>query len=258
MNPEEVLAAFDRQIRRNPQSDGPGGTVERDDRVIRGITPGDGWNGVTWSDLDATSADEVIAAQLMRFAGREWEWKYYSYDLPADLPARLMAAGFTPEPVEALLVAEVAELALHVPPPPGVELRPVIDEGGVAALVQVQEQVFGSVHTSTGATLRTALKEHSTTVAAVVAYAGSTPIAAGRMEFHEGTDFASLWGGGTLQSWRGQGVFRSLVAHRAALASARGFRYLQVDASADSRPILKRLGFVELASTTPFTHSAGE
>ena len=39
-----------------------------------------------------------------------------------------------------------------------------------------------------------------------------------------------------------------------ALASARGFRYLQVDASADSRPILQRLGFVELATTTPFTY----
>jgi GNAT superfamily N-acetyltransferase len=98
------------------------------------------------------------------------------------------------------------------------------------------------------------LVHEPSTAAAVVALAAQTPIAAGRVEFHSGTDFASLWGGGTLPSWRGRGVFRSLVAHRAALASARGFRYLQVDASADSRPILRRLGFVELATTTPFTH----
>jgi GNAT superfamily N-acetyltransferase len=71
---------------------------------------------------------------------------------------------------------------------------------------------------------------------------------------HLGTDFASLWGCGTLPAWRRRGVFRALVAHRAALASAKGFRYLQVDASADSRPILQSLGFVELATTTPFTH----
>jgi hypothetical protein len=44
------------------------------------------------------------------------------------------------------------------------------------------------------------------------------------------------------------------VAYRAALASARGFRYLQVDASPESGPILTRLGFVELATTTPFIH----
>jgi len=46
-----------------------------------------------------------------------------------------------------------------------------------------------------------------------------------------------------------------LVAHRARLAAARGFRYLQVDASDDSSPILQRLGFVRLATTTPFIHS---
>ena len=57
-----------------------------------------------------------------------------------------------------------------------------------------------------------------------------------------------------LPAWRHRGVFRSLVADRAALASARGFRYLQVDASADSRPILQSLGFVVLATTTPFMH----
>jgi hypothetical protein len=52
-------------------------------------------------------------------------------------------------------------------------------------------------------------------------------------------------------------VFRALVAHRAAIAAARGFRYLTVDASDDSRPILLRLGFVELATTTPYMHPGG-
>jgi GNAT superfamily N-acetyltransferase len=86
----------------------------------------------------------------------------------------------------------------------------------------------------------------------VIASFDGTAVAAGRVEYQPDTDFASLWGGGTLPAWRGRGVFRSLVAYRAALASARGFRYLQVDASSDSQPILRRLGFVELATTTPF------
>ncbi|MEO8330398.1 MAG: GNAT family N-acetyltransferase, partial [Candidatus Nanopelagicales bacterium] len=66
----------------------------------------------------------------------------------------------------------------------------------------------------------------------------------------------SLWGGGTVKEWRGRGVFRSLVASRAALAADKGFRYLQVDASADSQPILERLGFMKLATTTPFTYGS--
>jgi GNAT superfamily N-acetyltransferase len=91
-------------------------------------------------------------------------------------------------------------------------------------------------------------------VLGVVALADGRPVAAARAEFHEGTDFASLWGGGTLPEWRGRGIFRALVARRAAVAADRGYRYLQVDALPTSEPILARLGFVRLATTTPYTH----
>jgi GNAT superfamily N-acetyltransferase len=255
MDQQAVLAAFDEQIRRRPETDAHT-HVERADGVVRSVSAGDGWSGVTWSEMDSVSADAVITAQINRFAelSLPWEWKHYSYDLPADLPERLLAAGFTPEPVEALLVAEIADLAIDVPPPTGVEVLPVVDERGVEAVVLVHDQVFGGDHSAMGRTLLSGLEQQPAAVAAVVAMAGRTPIAAGRMEFHLGTDFASLWGGGTLPDWRGRGVFRSLVAYRAALAAARGFHHLQVDASPDSRPILKRLGFVELAMTTPFRH----
>ncbi|MGZ8634040.1 MAG: GNAT family N-acetyltransferase, partial [Solirubrobacteraceae bacterium] len=189
---------------------------------------------------------------------RRWEWKHYSYDQPPDLPARLLAAGFAREPAEALLVAEIADLALDVPAPEGVHLRAVVDEQGVEALVAVHDEVFGEDHFALGTALLARLAQRPSSAAAVVAMAGPTPISAGRVEFHAGSDFASLWGGGTLPGWRGRGVFRALVAHRAALAGARGFRYLQVDATPDSRPILERLGFVALATTTPFIHPGAE
>jgi hypothetical protein len=255
MDRAAVLAAFDAQIRRRPEAEAPG-RVEHAERVIRVVSARDGWTGVVWCDLDRASADAVIAAQITRFAplSRRWEWKHYSYDQPADLSERLLAAGFTREPAEALLVAEIADLALDVRPPPGVELRAVTDREGVAALVSVHDAVFGGDHSGLGKALLADLTRRPGRVAAVVAFADQSPVAAGRVEFHRGTEFASLWGGGTLTAWRRLGVFRSLVAHRAALASARGFRYLQVDASADSRPILQRLGFVELAQTTPFIH----
>jgi GNAT superfamily N-acetyltransferase len=252
MDRQAVLAAFDEQMRRHPQPDAPDGHVEHDDGMVRCISGGEGWSGVTWSDLDQVSADAVIAAQISRFAdlSRPWEWKHYSYDQPQDLPDRLLAAGFTREPAEALLVAEIAELTLDVPPPPGVELRAVVDKQDVEALVLVHDEVFSGDHSALGELLLAGLARQPSTAAAVVAWVGQTPIAAGRVEFHLGTDC-------TLPAWRGRGVFRSLVAYRATLASARGFRYLQVDALADSRPILRRLGFVELATTTPFAHPGG-
>jgi GNAT superfamily N-acetyltransferase len=77
-------------------------------------------------------------------------------------------------------------------------------------------------------------------------------VCAARINFLPGTDFAGLWGGGTLPAWRGRGIYRALVAYRARLAAERGYRYLDVDASADSEPILRRLGFRRLARTTPY------
>ena len=56
-----------------------------------------------------------------------------------------------------------------------------------------------------------------------------------------------------MPAWRGaSGIFRALVAYRAGLAAERGYRYLQVDALPASRPILQRLGFEPVASTTPY------
>ncbi len=256
MDQDAVLAAFTEQVRRSPRADGPDCVIERDDRVTRRVSAGDGWNGVLWSGLDSTDADEVIAAQVRRFAGApgSWEWKHYSYDRPADLPDRLRAAGFTPQPPETLLIAEIADLPLDVPPPEGVRLRAVVDEADVAAVVAVHDEVFGGDHAALGRMILGSLTRGDGQVAAVVAYAGDTPVSAGRVEFNDGTDFAGIWGGGTLPAWRRRGVFRSVVAYRAALAADRGFRYLQVDASPDSRPILRRLGFVELATTTPYLH----
>ena len=251
-----MLASFDEQIRRDIRTDDPDTRVERNGDVVRTVSGEGGWSGITWSHLESDSAAAVIAEQVSWFArrSRQWEWKLYSYDTPADLARRLLAAGFVPEPVEALMIAEISEITIDAPPPPGVQLQPVVDESGVAALVEVHNRVFGGDHSAIGQSLMLALTHRLNTVAAFVAVANGTPISSGRMEFHVDTEFASLWGGGTLPEWRGRGVFRALVARRAALAAEKGFRYLQVDASADSRPILERMGFEQLATTTPYIH----
>ena len=67
--------------------------------------------------------------------------------------------------------------------------------------------------------------------------------------------FASLYGGSTLEAWRGRGIYRALVAVRARLAAEHGYKYLHVDASEDSRPILQRLGFTAVTTTTPYVWS---
>lgn len=208
MDAAAVLAAFDAQVRRRRAADEPGTVIERDEHVVRAV--GSGWAGVMWSDLDETTADAAVAAEIDRFAGQEWEWKHYSYDHPADLPRRLVAAGLVAQEPETLLVAEIAELDLDVRLPEGVRLE-AVDEAGIAALVQVHDQVFGGDHARIGRALAARMAAGPGAVHAVVAMAGDVPVSSGRLELTLGTDFASLWGGGTLAAWRGRGIFRALA-----------------------------------------------
>ncbi|GAA2212229.1 GNAT family N-acetyltransferase [Nonomuraea monospora] len=254
MNREEVLAAFDREMRREAVADDPGAVVERDGDVVRQVGPEDGWNGVLWSGLrSGEDADAAIAAQVKHFGalGRPFEWKVYGHDRPADLAGRLLAAGFIPEPVESLMVAR-ADGIPGAPVPDGIRLVPVTGQDGVELVADVHEAAFGAGRVHIRERLHAQLA--AGTVVAVVAMAGDVPVSAARMDLHPGTRFASLWGGGTVPEWRRRGVYRALVAYRAREAVARGYDFLQVDATDQSHPILLRLGFAELTTTTPYVH----
>ncbi|MDG5805627.1 GNAT family N-acetyltransferase [Streptomyces ossamyceticus] len=259
MDHAAVLALFDRDMREGARPDSPGARIERVGGVVRQVGSENGWSGVVWSDLDEAGADAAIAEQIRYFSGlgRDFEWKLYGHDLPVDLGPRLRAAGFTAAPEETLMVAEVADLTLDVDPPEGVRILPVTDAEGVAMVADVHEKAFGTDSSRMRNQLLAQLGGDADTVVAVVALAGDEPVSAARMELLPGTRFAGLWGGGTVENWRGRGVYRALVAHRARVAADRGYRYVQVDALARSRPILARLGFEPLTTTTPHEYAVG-
>jgi GNAT superfamily N-acetyltransferase len=259
-----VLSEFDAQVRQSTTPDGSGAVGERAGPVVRWTKRGGrGWSGIVWSDLNAGTADEVIADQVTFFAGRgeQFEWKLYSYDQPPDLGERLRDAGFAAEDPESLMVADTAEIAgsrvlAEARLPDGVRLVPVTDEAGVDLMIGVRDRIFGD-HDPRWREALVAQLQSSPPGSMVLAMAGDEPVCSARVEGYPGTDFAGLWGGGTLPQWRGQGIYRALVAYRAQLAVAHGYRHLQVDASPESRPILERLGFTRLAVTTPYVWSPG-
>ncbi|MEV7017912.1 GNAT family N-acetyltransferase [Streptomyces sp. NPDC093991] len=252
-----LLALYDRDIRQGARPEGPDDHVERVGRVVRRTAPAHGWNGVVWSGLVSPGeADAAIAEQIAHYTahGLAFEWKLYAHDTPADLGRRLTAAGFTPEPDETLMAAETGGLSLNVAVPDGIRVVPVTDRAGVDRVAEVHERAFGDDASRLRRRLLDALTATPDEVVAVLALAGEEPVSAARLELTPGTTFAGLWGGGTVPEWRGRGVYRALVAHRARVAAARGRRHLHVDASSQSRPILRRLGFTALTVTTPYVY----
>ncbi|MFI0980689.1 GNAT family N-acetyltransferase [Streptomyces sp. NPDC021093] len=253
-----VRELFDTEMRREAPPERPGMELARVGDVLR-QTGGEGdWNGVLWSGLTAADADAAIAEQVRHYGalGLSFEWKHYSHDRPEDLAQRLLAAGFVPEGPEAVMVGETAEFAAEPELPDGVRLVEVTDEAGVDLMVRAHELAFDEDSKVIGQRVLAQLAQAPETLSVVVALAGDQPVSAARAEFPPGTRFASLWGGGTAPEWRGRGIYRALIAHRARTAAARGYRYLQTDAVLDtSRPILQRLGFAQLSITTPYNYS---
>lgn len=258
MDRTAVLKAFNKQIRQSMTPDGTGAGFDADDFVVRRIAPpGQEGSGIVWSDLDPANADAVIADQIAVFSGldQRFEWKLYDYDEPADLADRLMAAGFVAEDPESFVVAEVAqvrEVLRSAELPADVTAVRVTDSTGVELVGKVQKLVFNDDKSGLREAITAQLAQSPDVVEIVVAMAGDEPVSAARIEFLPGTEFAGLWGGGTLPEWRRRGIYRALVRYRAELAAARGYKYLTVDASDDSRPILERVGFTRLAITTPY------
>ncbi|GAQ52982.1 GNAT family N-acetyltransferase [Streptomyces acidiscabies] len=257
MNNADILALYDREMRRGARPDSSDARIERTGQVVRQIASAEGWNGILWSGFEAGDADAVIAEQVALYTGlgREFEWKTYSHDTPADLGERLQAAGFVPDDAESLLIAETKTQLTGAEPPEGVRIEPVTDMAGVELMVRANERAFGRDGSWLRDLLRLRLVEDPDLLVAVVALAGDEPVSSARMELIPGTRFAGLWGGGTVPEWRGRGIYRALISYRARIAAERGFEFLQVDATEDSRPILEGLGFAKLGTTTPYMYT---
>ncbi len=240
----ELLARFDTQVRRGIVAE-PGIRVERTHRVVRIVGA---WNCILYSELDTNTADSEIAAQIDYFRDRSahFEWKVYAHDQPSDLGRRLAAAGFEPEAQETFVVLDLSGELPRPEPPEGIELRQVSDVAGLADLSAVGERAFGVDYSAMNEEFLARLPLG--TVTFYVAYAGTEPVSAGRLETPPDCEFAGLYGGGTAPEHRHQGIYRSLVGVRAQEARRRGYRYLNVDASDASLPILERIGFVPLTT----------
>lgn len=251
MTPREILALYDRYERRHAQPNGV--SVEVTPHVVRHVGRPRHPSWVVWSDLAGADVDATIAGERAYFAclGRPFEWKHFDHDAPADLPARLTAAGFQRQAPEALLALDLSSPPAWLDEATAVDVRSLGAEG-IDDFAAVTGVVWPDLGTSWVARLREELAASPDRTRLFVAYVGGAPVSVGRLEAPPGSPFVGTYGGATLPAFRGRGLYRALVAARARFAHALGARFLTVDAGAMSEPILRRLGFVHLITTTPF------
>jgi hypothetical protein len=251
----ELLALHDQQVRGTIAARLPSNwTPSWDGPALEITTPTQGF--VFARDLDAfdgDALDALIARVRDRFAARAQpvEWKTYSHDRP-DLPDRLRAAGFTPDDPETVVIGEASTLTTVGDPPADVTVRSTTDLADLHRIAAMESEVWNQDWSWMAEDLQTRIETAPQNIVILLAEAADRLVSAAWLVIMPGTEFAALWGGSTLASWRRRGIYRALVARRAQIATTLGIKYLQVDASKDSAPILQRLGLQSVTTTTPF------
>lgn len=256
MKPEQILERYDLEMRRDP----PGGKAQvhrRDGLTLLSEPPPSPFSGwVLYTRLNEAGADEAIRSVIdfFRPLGGEFEWKTYDHDTPADLRPRLERFGFQPDEVEALLALDLEQAppGFWDAPQTAVEVRPVVDPADLNEISRIQVEVWNEPFDDLVEYLSELQRDSPSELSIYLAYADGMPASCAWIRFYPRRSFAELYGGSTLEAYRGRGLYKALVAARAAEARRRGVRFLAVDASPMSRPILERIGFQHLVGTQPF------
>jgi GNAT superfamily N-acetyltransferase len=249
MNYDALLTLFDREQRREIEFPNTRRVVTP--RTVRHVVVGGRPGGafMLHSRLDEDNVDAAIEAEIAYFEGLglDFEWKAYDYDTPPDLVARLQARGFDIEEPEAVMVLDLAHAPAVLWQPTRQDVRRINDPAQLVEIAAIHEAVWAEEAGWLARALADEMALDSERMYCYLAYADGLPACSAWIRFHPGTQFASLWGGSTLPAYRGRGLYTAILSVRAQEARRHGYRYLTIDASPMSRPIVAKHGFELLA-----------
>ena len=252
MNRPQTIALYDQDQRKDIEY--PDMRREVTPNVVRHIDTSDHREGIiSYSQLNEANAEDTIREQVSYFEslGQGFEWKLYDYDQPADLKERLDAHGFIVEEAEAIMVLDLEDAPELFWRPVTHQVQRITDPGKVSDVLSVEQQVWEEDFSWLGEYLGGTLRRYPEQMSVYVAYVNGQPASAAWTYFPDHSQFASLWGGSTVSDFRKHGLYTALLAVRAQEAKARQVRYLTVDASPMSRPILEKFGFEMIAYSYP-------
>lgn len=243
----DILALYNEEQRKNVHF--YGARTEQTADVVRLVDLDQGQGAVIYSHLDEGSVDRVIREQIAYFEGlsQDFEWKVFDYDTPSDLRERLMARGFKCEDAESIMVLELQTAPAILLEPVTMDVRRLTDVSQIAEVVQILSEVWDDDYEGFGRYLANEMTHNGSNLSIYIAYVDGTPASTAWIRFHDGSQFAGLWGGSSLSAYRQRGLYTALLAVRVQEARQHGIRYLTIDASPMSEPIVRKHGFQTLA-----------
>jgi hypothetical protein len=206
--------------------------------------------GHTWAIVEGIRLreDEVevavaeVDALLHESDSQRASWWLTELSTPSDLEERLLAAGLTRDDADYLHAAMVLT---SEPPAAEVEGRPVETLAEYAEARRLARVVFANPHMPALTEDDIAREwELRSDVVVFAAWVDGRIASVGQATF---TPVGAFLTGGATADWaRGRGAYRAVVRARWDAAVERGTPVLAVGAGPMSRPILERLGFVQV------------
>lgn len=258
MKHAQYLTAYDEQLRTDAET--PSATGVRRLGPLRLVTFAGGRGFITYLDLAA--ADEQAIRDLVAGALEHYqedpsiprvEWKTRGHDRAPGLDEALIAHGFERGEAESIMIGPLEALCQDSDKPEGVTVRRVSSEDEVRAMSAMVDEAFGDDPDSRSSDAILARLARGDGMELWVAEAAGRMVSGGRLEPVAGTDFVGIWGGATLEAYRGRGIYRALTAARARSALRQGKTLVHSDSTEFSRPILERAGMIKVSTTTPYT-----
>ena len=188
MNPSDILASYDAEVRASPPAEA-GLQHQWVDGVLRATGT---YNHIGWWSLTDDQVEAVVQREAAHFGelGQQFEWKVFSHDQPASLTSHLAAVGFVPDEAETFLVFDLDDDGLEGESLPGVVIRRATDAAGLRDYATANTAAFGCHPHQQVDTLLPRLNDGSLSI--YVAYAEGRPISAGRLELLADRPFAGL------------------------------------------------------------------
>lgn len=253
----ELLALYDDTMRRNANVSGC--VREQTQSVSRYTTSTGSQRYLMWHDCHDADAARLVDEELRAVHGhaRVLMWKLYAHDVAHDaVHAALIARGFDGDDYATLMVTPVAALLAALPAndkrAASLDARQLHTAKDLDAYQNIWDEVWPDEPNARYVDdYKSRIEQRDP---GALFYAGfaenDNPVSSGSLFHHPGNPYALLCGGTTKTAWRRQHAYTSMLAVRAHASAARGVRYLAVEASAESQPILARLSFMPLSTLT--------